>query len=139
MVLEQLDRFDGSAMAVLGTPEKASEYKDAKGHRIVSHLSTHQLQQAVANANVIVSRSGYSTVMDLSVMGKKAVFVPTPGQTEQEYLARMFHSNRRHYRMLQGNFNLQKALKEVETYAGFEARPSVGYRSAVDALLTSLS
>lgn len=139
MVLSQLEQFDGAAMAVLGTPEKVTERLDAKSHRIVSHLSAKQLQQAVANAHVIVSRSGYSTVMDLSVMGKKAVFVPTPGQTEQEYLARMFHANRTHYRMLQGNFNLQKALKEVETFSGFEARPSDGYRSAVDALLTSLS
>jgi len=139
MVLSQLEQFDGTAMAVLGTPEKVTERSDAKGHRIVSHLSAKQLQQAVANASVIVSRSGYSTVMDLSVMGKKAVFVPTPGQTEQEYLAKMFHTNRTHYRMLQGNFNLQKALKEVETFSGFEARRSDGYRSAVDVLLTSLS
>ena len=38
-------------------------------------------------AEVVISRSGYSTVMDIAALQKKSILVPTPGQTEQEYLA----------------------------------------------------
>lgn len=48
----------------------------------------------VVNANQIYCRSGYSTIMDLFYLNKKAVFIPTPGQWEQEYLA-TFHNNRK--------------------------------------------
>jgi len=46
-------------------------------------------------ARVIVTRSGYTTLMELAELGKRALFVPTPGQSEQEYLAR-FHRARGH-------------------------------------------
>ncbi|NCA79262.1 MAG: glycosyl transferase, partial [Sphingobacteriia bacterium] len=46
-----------------------------------------ELQQLIVNAPTVICRSGYSTLMDLMTLGKKAVLIPTPGQTEQEYLA----------------------------------------------------
>jgi hypothetical protein len=41
------------------------------------------------NARMIIARSGYSTIMDLEALGllDKTEFHPTPGQSEQEYLA----------------------------------------------------
>ena len=41
----------------------------------------------ILSAKYIICRSGYSTLMDLMALGRKALLVPTPGQTEQEYLA----------------------------------------------------
>lgn len=52
-----------------------------------THLNAVDLQAALAKSSLVICRSGYSTVMDLAVMGKKALLIPTPGQTEQEYLA----------------------------------------------------
>ncbi|WP_300664419.1 glycosyltransferase [Fluviicola sp.] len=45
--------------------------------------------QEIASAETIVSRNGYSTLMDLQFLNKKAVLIPTPGQLEQEYLAKI--------------------------------------------------
>ena len=45
--------------------------------------------EAIASAETIVSRNGYSTLMDLQFLKKKAILVPTPGQLEQEYLAEL--------------------------------------------------
>lgn len=42
---------------------------------------------AILKADVIISRNGYSTLMDLLVLNKRAILMPTPGQIEQEYLA----------------------------------------------------
>ncbi|BAV09370.1 conserved hypothetical protein [Filimonas lacunae] len=54
---------------------------------VVNHLASTQMQQVIAESEYIVSRSGYTTVMELLSLQKKAVLIPTPGQTEQEYLA----------------------------------------------------
>jgi UDP:flavonoid glycosyltransferase YjiC (YdhE family) len=53
----------------------------------VTHMNAARLLNALQKATLVVCRSGYSTLMDLAVLGKKALLIPTPGQTEQEYLA----------------------------------------------------
>lgn len=55
--------------------------------KIVNHLSDAELVEALSQCDLVVARSGYSTIMDLHQLGIKAEFHPTPGQTEQEYLA----------------------------------------------------
>lgn len=56
--------------------------------RIVGHLSTRQLAVLIRSARTVICRSGYSGIMDLIAFEKKALLIPTPGQTEQEYLAK---------------------------------------------------
>jgi len=74
---------------VSGTPE--SEATSEQGAvKIFPHLDDQQMMGAILHAGVIFCRSGYSSLMDLHVLGKKAVLIPTPGQTEQEYLATHF-------------------------------------------------
>jgi hypothetical protein len=58
--------------------------------------------------------------MDLQALKKKAIFIPTPGQTEQEYLAQLFMQRKIAYTQEQNLFNLQEAIKESEKYTGFE-------------------
>jgi UDP:flavonoid glycosyltransferase YjiC (YdhE family) len=53
-----------------------------------THLNAQRLLPELQNASLVICRSGYSTIMDLAVLGKKALLIPTPGQTEQEYLAK---------------------------------------------------
>jgi UDP:flavonoid glycosyltransferase YjiC (YdhE family) len=62
--------------------------REVKGNiEIVGFMDSDMLATAVNDSRTIVCRSGYSSVMDLLVMGRDAVLIPTPGQTEQEYLA----------------------------------------------------
>jgi len=121
MVLEQLEHFEGTAMAVLGTPEVKDSRTNARGHLIMPHLPACELEKAVSSSRLIISRSGYSTIMDLSVLGKKAVFVPTPGQTEQEYLGKRFDRLGQHMLMHQRQFDLSKAWGQSSGYSGFKA------------------
>ena len=57
--------------------------------------------------------------MDLQKLQSKAIFVPTPGQTEQEYLAANFMSKGICYSQNQSDFNFELALKESKNYNGF--------------------
>jgi UDP-N-acetylglucosamine:LPS N-acetylglucosamine transferase len=54
---------------------------------IVNHLTTLELQRVLNESGFVISRCGYTTVMEILSLGKKSILVPTPGQTEQEYLA----------------------------------------------------
>jgi Glycosyltransferase family 28 C-terminal domain len=61
--------------------------------RLISHMQEEDLAAAICNATYIVCRSGYSTMMDLGTLQKNALCVPTPAQTEQEYLASYLSEN----------------------------------------------
>ncbi len=139
IVLKQLESFEGTATAVLGTPDQQIERKDDLGHRIVSHLSAAQLGAEMMQANLVVSRSGYSTIMDLSALGKKAAFVPTPGQTEQEYLAKKFDAKGQHMMMRQSKFDLKTCWDRREEYSGFTPRTADKYKTAIDRLIAAIS
>jgi len=138
LVLKQARDFDGKVTAVVGTPD--SDFDRTEGNlRVVSHLNAEQLEQEIAEAKLIVSRSGYSTIMDLAAMGKKAVFIPTPGQTEQEYLAQLFADRKMHLAVKQRELNLKEAIKKSEKYSGFESQKLNAFKTIVDEFVTSLS
>ena len=57
---------------------------------IFPHLRIDQFVKLISNSELVICRSGYSSIMDLYYLQKKIIFIPTPGQTEQEYLAKYY-------------------------------------------------
>ena len=53
----------------------------------VSHLEVNAFSRVLKQAGLVISRSGYSSIMDFMALGISAILVPSPGQSEQEYLA----------------------------------------------------
>ncbi len=104
-----------------------------------SHLNASDLQAAIAASDIVIARSGYSTIMDLAAMGKKAILIPTPGQTEQEYLAD-YHMERGHFfSMEQDRFDLEEALEHSKSYKGLHlSAKDADLSDAVDAFLAQL-
>jgi uncharacterized protein (TIGR00661 family) len=89
--------------------------------KFINHLKSNELSELIQQAGIIVSRSGYSTIMDLASLSKKQiVFVPTPGQTEQEYLAEQLKSRNIAVMQRQSEFDLAKAIEAVKGYVGFD-------------------
>ena len=91
-VLNQMKDEGQKALIVSGQPRSIQNESHIGTVRIVSHLNDSELAAVLLGAEKIISRSGYSTIMDLDALGclHKAEFIPTPGQTEQEYL-KVFH------------------------------------------------
>lgn len=87
-VFETLSRIPGRHAVILGKPAEKKTNGTWANLEIFNHLETEDFGRMVRNADVILSHPGYSTVMDMAVLGAKCVFVPTPGQTEQELLGR---------------------------------------------------
>lgn len=83
----------------------------------VNHLPTHALEKVINATKLIVCRSGYSSIMDLAALGKKAFLVPTPGQYEQEYLAQKFKDEQKAPFCRQEDF-IASMLSESDRYKG---------------------
>jgi uncharacterized protein (TIGR00661 family) len=83
-------------------------------------LNSKDLQDVILKSSLIIARSGYSTIMDLVALRKSAIVVPTPGQTEQEYLAERWSKRGVLQAMTQNDFDLEKALQESGRFTGFK-------------------
>ncbi len=80
-----------------------------------SFLNKKGLERELNNAKYIICRSGYSTIMDLHQLKHKIIiFIPTPGQTEQEYLAKYLsekYSNM--FYCSQDNLNVLELIENI--------------------------
>jgi uncharacterized protein (TIGR00661 family) len=120
LVLSQLKHFTGSVLLIRGQPgeneNRVTQDFITGSLQIKNHLTAPELNQAIQEAKMVISRSGYTTVMDLIKLQKKAILVPTPGQTEQEYLAGYLMQQKLFYSVNQHEFLLNEALKMADAF-----------------------
>jgi Glycosyltransferase family 28 C-terminal domain len=97
------------------------EKKDLNNDFIEIHdvLTTTDLNQKIMESDAVICRSGYSSLMDLVALQKRALLIPTPGQTEQEYLGHELARQNRFLCQQQDSLNLGKALSELPQTTGF--------------------
>ena len=88
-ILERYANTPDKVLIVRGKVAEAQTKISRNNITMVASLSDQALLEAMEQATTIIARSGYSTIMDLAVLGllHKAELHPTPGQSEQEYLA----------------------------------------------------
>ena len=84
---DALAQIPGRHMMILGKPSAEQKTWTEGNIEFHTHLATNDFADAVKRADFVVSRGGYSTVMDMAELGAKCIFVPTPGQFEQIVLA----------------------------------------------------
>ena len=98
----------------------------------ISYLGTEDLRNILLRASVVISRSGYSSLMDYEALGlSQVILVPTPGQTEQLYLAARMQELGKALHISQRNFSLTHALDQVKQYQGFARSSSTTYLNPV--------
>jgi uncharacterized protein (TIGR00661 family) len=114
LLLNDLAVYNGRSLLVRGLPgdEKIIHSQNAS-LKITNHLSGEELNKVIQQSQVIISRSGYTTIMDLIKLNAKAILIPTPGQTEQEYLAHHLMEKKIFFSMKQKDFVLIKALDQA--------------------------
>jgi UDP-N-acetylglucosamine:LPS N-acetylglucosamine transferase len=111
--LRELRHYKKSAILIRGLPGEKGTIAAFNGVTIYNHLPSQELNKAVNASRIIVSRSGYSTIMDILPLEKSCVFVPTPGQSEQIYLAEYLSQKKYGKCYYQNNFSLLQALEEL--------------------------
>lgn len=117
-LMQEFNFFSGKLLFVKGKMEAEQEYKIINNHLYYNFMTATQISCAMNKSELIVCRSGYSTVLDLVKLQKKAFFIPTPGQTEQIYLAKRYKKINLATYCNQENFKLE-LLKKAKFYNGF--------------------
>ncbi len=126
IILGQIREVPLPAVILQGLPGKSGQREIAPGINMCSHLPSHRIRSLLENARYIICRSGYTSVMDLASLGKTAMLIPTPGQTEQEYLSRYLSRRGLFLSMSQKNFNLGKAIRQLEDFKAGPWPPDPG-------------
>lgn len=116
MILDQIRQLAIKAIIVSGRPETPFDNRIAENIRHVNHLESKDLNEVFLQSKLVLSRSGYTTVMDLIKLRKKAILVPTPGQTEQEYLGKYLMRKKYFLNIKQKGFRLSEALQQAEHF-----------------------
>lgn len=126
---------------VAGNPSGAARAHLPAHITYTTYTSARELADAFVNARLVICRSGYSTLMDLAVFEKKALLIPTPGQSEQEYLAAHLQTQGIALSKRQQEVNLHKDITEALGYQGFTrklaGRPGL-MQEVIDSLLQQL-
>ncbi len=116
-LLKEVEEFKGKVLFIKGKIEKDQNIIK-KGHiTIYNFMNSKELETAFNESELVLCRSGYTTVMDLAKLDKKAFFIPTPGQYEQEYLAKKLNKQSLVPFSKQENFKI-KHLEKVINYKG---------------------
>ncbi|MFN3918108.1 MAG: glycosyltransferase [Flavobacteriales bacterium] len=118
---KEFSKLKSPCVILRGVPEGEINTPIQNGNiTFYNHLNSERLSYLIASSEKLVCRSGYSTLMDLDVFGKKAILVPTPDQSEQEYLAKENEKNGRHFYSNQKSFSVKSHTNDFELKS-FEA------------------
>jgi UDP:flavonoid glycosyltransferase YjiC (YdhE family) len=120
IVMKQVQTLPGEKVVLLGSPQKDLHQK-VDGHTTVhSYVSTEEKAVLMNRARFIITRSGYTTMMELAELDKKhGLFTPTPGQTEQEYLSRYYARQGWFLSRSQYKLKLAEDVEKAMQYRGF--------------------
>lgn len=138
-ILAGLQHMAEPVLLVRGLPAAGSSITAPPSVTVVNHLPSDELALAVQQSDCIVSRSGYTTVMEIMALGKKSLLIPTPGQTEQEYLAGRLHRNGQAFCVSQQAFDCARHLHQAGSLRITPLQWSVFDPAQMQRLLSSMA
>ncbi len=117
LLIEQIKKSGLNGLVISGKPEELQEKRVSDKLLIIPHLESKRLLEAIASSKVVICRAGYSSIMDLAAIGKNAILIPTPGQTEQIYLGEYLKQRKVFFSISQKQFQLKEAMIESANYS----------------------
>ena len=116
IILKDVYHLREKIILVRGKPNALDTLSSSDNLTIYNHLSGEALNNVIQTSEYVISRSGYTTVMELLCLQKKSILIPTPAQTEQEYLAEKIYQQHWSYVVPQHQFNIQSAIDEAKKF-----------------------
>jgi len=117
IILQQASSLKGKVVIALGRPEDQRN-RTFNHLRIFGYLGRKKQEEIMNRAKLVITRSGYTTLMELVALNKKALLIPTPGQTEQVYLADYHRKKGNFYSVSQDELNLTRDVEIASQYRG---------------------
>lgn len=124
LVLSQVHDLPGRTVVALGRAGSRAKVEDDGHVAIHPYLDRRAQEEMMNRARLVVSRSGYTTLMELTELRRRALFVPTVGQSEQEYLARRHRELGHAYAVDQPALRLARDAAIALGYRGLPDVPS---------------
>jgi hypothetical protein len=125
ILLPMARELDGNSVILLGSPQKKYEVTGSGNCSIRTYITNEEKADLMNRATFVICRSGYTTMMELAELKKRAgLFIPTPGQTEQEYLSWYYEKKGWFFSQDQYHLNLPGDISTAGKYAGFPEMPS---------------
>ncbi|MEZ0006121.1 uncharacterized protein (TIGR00661 family) [Flavobacterium sp. 28YEA47A] len=116
---QEMGQFKGKVVFIKGKIEPEQKIEQAGNVTYYNFMNTEQLENTFNESEIVLCRSGYTTIMDLAQLGKKAFFIPTPGQYEQEYLAKKLKKEGLVPFAKQEDFKIENLL-EIDLFKGLK-------------------
>lgn len=117
ILLAQLGNQTEQILFIRGLPD-VNELPVIPSHiTCYNHLNQKDLSVAFSQSEWIVSRSGYTTLMEILCLQKKSILIPTPGQTEQIYLAKKLQAQNLAFSASQEKLDWQKTIREAAEFS----------------------
>jgi uncharacterized protein (TIGR00661 family) len=124
---------------IAGTADKTHNHAVSSIGAIIPHLGGPDLVKAIENTKYVISRGGYTSLMELIPLNKPLILVPTPGQTEQIYLAKRWQEKGWAIAYDQTEFRLETALKEADNF-NYQPIPFIPFsKEALEAILKKVN
>lgn len=123
-ILSQIDQLDGNIVMTLGKAEEQKKF-EKNNVKTYSFLSKEKREELLNRSKLVISRSGYSTILDLAVIGTKALMTPTPGQIEQEYLSEYHNKKQTFYSVDQNKIDLKTDVEIAKKTTGSKRKCDV--------------
>ena len=124
IMLKHIDSLNGKIVLTLGKSENIKKFKK-ENIETFTFLSKEDREDFLNRAKLVISRSGYSTILDLAVIGTKALMTPTPGQVEQEYLAKYHNDKGTFYSINQEKIDLLRDVEIAKKTSGIKRKCDV--------------
>ena len=115
IILGQCNEVNVKVALVRGLPGNIASLTTTN-IEIFNHLDAEQLNKLICESEIVLCRSGYTTIMDLVKLRKKMIVVPTPGQAEQEYLAMHLSKNKIALSFNQHKLSISRALQSASFF-----------------------
>lgn len=131
LIIAQVPTVDKRVVIVGGKPNKKMGKIELENIIYFNHLRDDEMATYIQNASLVISRSGYSSLMDYYRLSCKRLFlIPTPGQEEQIYLAKQLKKNRVCDYQYQNMFTLKQAILSMDAWKGFHSKQAGQLSSA---------
>ena len=117
IILKQIFSLRYTCVILEGLPGKLKRVDLTSNVTTYSHLPSADLRNLLLSAEHVICRAGYTGIMDLALLQKKALIIPTPGQTEQEYLAGYLASKGMFLTCSQDELDIVAALEDLSDFS----------------------
>ena len=138
LVLKDLSHLNGKTLLIRGRPGDAKVLNVPDNVIVHNHLDTTALARAFLQSDLVICRSGYTTVMELLQLRKKALLIPTPGQTEQEYLAHKLMEAHHCFSVRQQELKLAEHIDKARSFSYRFPDPEIFTAGKMQQLLAEL-